>query len=86
MRRPSAGRLGWNEQAAVALLVVCARHLLAAELPPLTPARLARFVTSHNLAALVAALEDSPRDAVRHGTHQLRRLIRAGLDLFPPIR
>jgi len=31
-----------------------------------------------DLPALVAALEDSPNALVRHGSQQLRRLIRAG--------
>ena len=44
---------------------------------PLTLDRLARVVADHDLPALVALLEDSPHDAVRHGAHQLRRL-RAG--------
>jgi len=82
MRRPSVGGPGWNERAAVALLVVVAGHLLAAEPAsagrPLTPDRLARFVAAHDLPALVAACEGSPSDQARHGAHQLRRLIRAG--------
>jgi len=73
---------GWNDRAAVALLVVVAGHLLAAEpasvAGPLTPDRLARFVAAHDLPALVAACAGSPSDQVRHGAHQLRRLIRAG--------
>jgi len=43
-RRPPIGTPGWNAQAAVVILVVCARHLLAAEPPPLTPDRLAPLV------------------------------------------
>jgi len=66
----------------VALLVLVAGHLLAAEpvavAGPLTPDRLARFVAAHDLPALVAACEGSPSDQVRHGAQQLRRLIRAG--------
>jgi len=64
----------------VALLVLVAGHLLAAEptAGPLTPDRLARVVAAHDLPALVAACEGSPSDQVRHGAHQLRRLIRAG--------
>ncbi len=81
-RRPPVGVPGWNDRAAVALLVLVAGHLLATEPPsvagPLTPDRLARVVAAHDLPALVATLEDSPHDAVRHGAHQLRRLIRAG--------
>jgi len=45
---------------------------------PLTPDRLARVVAAHDLPALVAVCEGSPSDQVRHGAHQLRRLIRAG--------
>jgi len=78
MRRQPISMPGWNEQAAVAILVVCARRLLVVEPPPLTPDRLARVVAGHDLAALVATLEGSPHDAVRHGAHQLRRLLRAG--------
>ncbi len=81
-RRPPVNVPGWNERAAVALLVLVAGHLLAAEpasaAGPLTPDRLARFVAAHDLPALVAACENSPSDQVRHGAHQLLRLIRAG--------
>jgi len=79
-RRPPLGLSGWNERAAVALLVLVAGHLLAVEpaASPLTPDRLARVVAGHDLPALVAACEDSPSDQVRHGAHQLRHLIRAG--------
>ncbi len=81
-RRPPLGLPSWNERVAVALLVLVAGHLLAVEpasaANPLTPDRLARFVASHDLPALVAACEGSPSDQVRHGSHQLRRLIRAG--------
>ena len=69
---------GWNERAAVALLVVVAGHLLAAEPAPLTPDRLARFVAGHDIPALVAVCAGSPSNQARHGAHQLRRLIRAG--------
>jgi len=82
LRRSPVDVPGWNDTAAAALLVLVAGHLRATEPPsvagPLTPARLTRFVAGPALAALVALLEDSPRDAVRHGAHQLRRLIRAG--------
>jgi len=81
-RRPSIGLPGWNERAAVALLVLVAGHLLAVEPPsvasPLTPDRLARFVAGHDIPALMAALEDSPSAPVRQGAQQLRRLICAG--------
>ncbi len=81
-RRPPPVVAGWNERAAVALLVVVAGHLLAVEpvsaAGPLTPDRLARVVAGHDLPALVAVCEDSSSDQVRHGAHQLRRLIRAG--------
>ena len=81
-RRPPVSGPGWNERAAVALLVLVAGHLLAVEPPavagPLTPDRLARVVAAHDLPALVAVCEGSPSDQVRHGAHQLRRLIRAG--------
>jgi len=45
-RRPPLGLSGWNERAAVALLVLVAGHLLAAApaAGPLTPDRLARVV------------------------------------------
>ena len=81
-RRPPVSGLGWNERAAVALLVVVAGHLLAAEpasaARPLTPDRLAHVVAAHDLSALVAACEGSPSEQARQGAHQLRRLIRAG--------
>jgi len=76
-RRPVGGP-GWNERAAVALLVLVTGHLLVNEAQPLTPDRLARFVAAHDLPALVAALEESPSAPVRHGAQQLRRLLRAG--------
>jgi len=73
---------GWNERAAVALLVLVAGHLLATEptssAGPLTPDRLARVGGDHDLPALVAACAGSPSEQARHGAHQLRRLIRAG--------
>ncbi len=85
MREPTrrCGRTpGWNERAAVALLVLVTGHLLAVEPPsaasPLTPDRLAHVVAGHDLAARVAVCEESPSEPVRHGAHQLRRLIRAG--------
>jgi len=82
-RRPPVGLSGWNDQAAVALLILVAGHLLAAEptAGPLTPDRLARVAGPYqdDLPALIAALEDSPSSPVRHGAHQLRRLLRAGL-------
>ncbi len=81
-RRPPVNVPGWNERAAVALLVVVVGHLLATEptssAGPLTPDRLARFVAGHDLPALVAVCEGSPSEQARHGAHQLRRLIRAG--------
>ena len=81
-RRPPVRGPGWNERAAVALLVVVAGPVLAAEPPsaarPRTPDRLARFVAAHDLPALVAVCEGSPSEQARHGAHQLRRLIRAG--------
>ncbi len=79
-RRPPLGLPGWNDQAAVALLVLVAGHLCATESVPLTPDRLARVVGAYHddLPALVAALADSPSAPVRHGALHLRRLIRAG--------
>ena len=81
-RRPLVSGPGWNERAAVALLVLVAGHLLAAEpasvARPLTPDRLAHFVAAHDLPALVAVCAGSPSEQVRHGAHQLRRLLRAG--------
>jgi len=66
----------------VALLVVVAGHLLAAEptsaARPLTPDRLARVVAGHDLPALIAACGDSPSAPVRHGAQQLHRLRRDG--------
>ncbi len=82
-RRPPVRLSGWNDQAAVALLVLVAGHLRATAPPssagPLTPDQLARVVgVYHDLPALVAALADSPSSPVRHGAQQLRRLLRAG--------
>ena len=81
-RRPPVSGLGWNDRAAVALLVVVAGHLRATTPvgEPLTPDRLARLVAAYqdDLPALVAALEGSPRAQVRQGAQQLRRLLRAG--------
>ncbi len=81
-RRPPVHVPGWNERAAVALLILVAGHLLAVEpaaaAGPLTPDRLARFVAGHDLPALVAVCEGSPSEQARHGAQQLRRLIRAG--------
>jgi hypothetical protein len=78
IQRQPLGVPGWNDRAAVALLVVVAGHLLAVEAGLLTPDRLARFVAGHDLPALVAVCEGSPSDQARHGAQQLRRLIRAG--------
>ncbi len=77
-RRPPPVVAGWNERAAVALLVVAGHLLAAVEAGPLTPDRLAHVAAAHDLAALVVVCEGSPREPVRHGAHQLRRLIRAG--------
>ncbi len=78
IQRQPLGVPGWNDRAAVALLVVVAGHLLAVEAELLTPDRLARFVAGHDLPALVAVCEGSPSEQARHGAQQLRRLIRAG--------
>jgi len=60
---------GWNDRAAVALLVLVAGHLLAAEpaagTGSLTPERLIRFVAAHDLPALVVACEESPSAPIR---------------------
>jgi len=77
-RRPPPQLPGWNDRIAVALLVVVAGHLRTVEPGPLTPDRLASFVAGRDLPALVAALADSPSGPVRHGTHHLRALLRAG--------
>ncbi len=77
-RRPPAGRPGWNEQAAVAILVVCARHLLAAEPPPLTSERLARLVAESTFPQLVALFAQSPDARVRDDDARLHRLVLAG--------
>jgi len=75
-RRPPVNVPGWNERAAVALLVVVAGHLRAVEpvsaAGPLTPDRLARFVAGHDLPALVAVCEGSPREQARYGAHWRR--------------
>jgi len=63
----------------VALLVVVAGHLLAAEAGPLTPDRVAHFVGTYqdDLPALVVALEGSPSEQVRHGAQQILRRLHA---------
>ncbi len=80
MRRPPVSGPGWNERAAVALLVLVTGHVLAGEPGSLTPDRLARFVAAyqHDLPTLVTALADSPSGPVHHGAQQLHRLLRAG--------
>ena len=78
LRRQPVGPPGWNDHAAVAILVVCARHLLAVEPPPLTPDRLALFVTGLDLPALVALCARSPDARVRDDAARLRRLALAG--------
>jgi len=82
IHRQPVGGPGWNERAAVALLVVLAGHLRATTSAddPLTPDRLARLVAAYqdDLPALVAPLEGSPSAPVRQGAQQLRRLLRAG--------
>ncbi len=77
-RRLPIGLPGWNDRAAVALLVLVAGHLLAAEAGPLAPDRLARFIAGYDLPALVAVCEGSPSEQARHGAQHLRRLLRAG--------
>jgi len=76
-RRPPIGTPGWNEQAAVALLVVCARHLLAAAPPPLTPDRLAPLVAGSTVPQRVVLCAQSPDARVRADAARLRRA-RAG--------
>ncbi len=82
IHRQPVGGPGWNERAAVALLVVLAGHLRATTPAgePLTPDRLARLVAAYqdDLPALVAAPKGSPSAQVRQGAQQLSRLLRAG--------
>ena len=81
-RRPPLNLPGWNERAAVALLVVVAGHLLATEPPstsgPLTADRLVRVVAAHDLPSLVTLFSESPDVQARHAAGQLRRALRAG--------
>jgi len=70
-RRPPIERPGWNDQAAVALLVLVAGHLLAVEpaavARPLTPDRLSRFVAAHDrLSRFVAAHDRLSRFVAAH--------------------
>jgi len=67
-RRQPIGTPVWNDQAAVAILVVCARHLLAVESPPLTPDRLVLFVAGLDLPALVPLCAQSPDGRLRRLT------------------
>ncbi len=76
-RRPPLGRPSWNERAALALLVVVARHLLTTEPAPLTADRLAHVVAAHDLPALVTLLGESPDPQARHAAQQLHRALRA---------
>ncbi len=77
-RRQPVGTPGWNDKAAVAILVVCARHLLAVEPPPLTSDRLAQFVAGYTFPQLVALFAQSPAARVREDAARLRRLVLAG--------
>lgn len=81
-RRPPLNLPGWNERAAVALLVVVAGHLLATEPPstsgPLTADRLVRVVAAHDLPSLVTLFSESPDVQARQAAGQLRRALRAG--------
>jgi len=78
IQRQPVGVSGWNDRAALALLVVVARHLFAVEPAPLTADRLARVVATHDLPSLVAALAESPDPQARHAAYQLRRALQAG--------
>ncbi len=77
-RRQPIGTPGWNDQAAVAILVVCARHLLAVESPPLTSDRLVQLVAGYTFPQLVALFAQSPDARVRDDAARLRRLALAG--------
>jgi hypothetical protein len=77
-RRQPIGTPGWNDQAAVAILVVCARHLLAIESPPLTSDRLVQLVAESTFPQLVALFAQSPDARVREDAARLRRLVLAG--------
>jgi hypothetical protein len=77
-RREPIDAPGWNDKAAVAILVVCARHLLAVEPLPLTPERLAQLVAGHTFPQLVVLFEHSPEARVRDDAARLRRLALAG--------
>jgi len=77
-RRQPVGTPGWNDKAAVAILVVCARHLLAVESPPLTSDRLAQLVAGYTFPQLVALFAQSPDARVRDDAARLRRLVLAG--------
>ena len=81
-RRVPSTTPGWNDKAAIALLVLVAGHLLATEPPsvagPLTPDRLARFVAGSTFPQLVDLFAQSPDARVRDDAARLRRLARAG--------
>jgi hypothetical protein len=76
-RREPIGAPGWNDKAAVAILVAPARRLLAVELQPLAPERLAVFVTDLDLPALVVLCAGSPEARVCEDAARLHRLARA---------
>lgn len=74
MKRRCIGALGWNDKVAITLLVICARHLLATELGPLTATRLTQFVTQYNFPQLITLFAQSPSPTVRHDARHIRRL------------
>jgi len=63
-------------EVALQVLVLCTRHLLVTQPPPVTPDDLTRLVGAHGLAGLAALLAESPSAPVRHEAHHLRRLPR----------
>jgi len=81
-RRQPSGTRGWNERAAVAILILCARHLLATELRPVTVDHLTQLVRAHTFTQLVALLVDSPDYQVRQEVRPLRRLLLSGQSVY----
>jgi len=63
-----------EDETALMILVLCARHLLFFQEPPLRPDGLKGLVGAHGLAALAALFAESPSAQVRQGGHHLQRL------------
>jgi len=61
-------------ETALTMLVLCARHLLFFQQPPLTPDGLRGLVGAHGFDGLVALFAESPSAQVRYEAYHLQRL------------